>query len=113
MESYQILGIIGSALLIIGVLLLLFIPHYWLLMPMGYMQMHMGYYMLQIHPTYYIIVSVVPIILGLVGSFISDKIAAGILLILASLSSLIILFGFYGISFVLLLVSGILALTRR
>ncbi|WP_009988384.1 hypothetical protein [Saccharolobus solfataricus] len=69
--------------------------------------------MIQIYPTYYMIVSVVPVVLGLIGSFITDKIAAGILLILASLSSLIILFGFYGISFVLLLIAGILALTKK
>ncbi|MBW9141816.1 MAG: hypothetical protein K1T65_09100, partial [Candidatus Aramenus sp.] len=54
----------------------------------------------------------VPFVLGLVGSIIKDRKVAGVLLILASVFSLPIFFGVFGVSFVLLLIAGILALTK-
>jgi len=114
MESYQILGIIGSALLILGVILFFFFlssvymfHHIYTTMPM-----HMIYPAL-IYSPFMLLISIVPIALGLIGSFITERIAAGVLLILASIFSLPIIFGFYGIAFVLLLVAGILALVRK
>ncbi|QKR01114.1 hypothetical protein GWK48_10230 [Metallosphaera tengchongensis] len=55
----------------------------------------------------------VPMVMGIIGSLIGDRVAGGVLLILAALFSLPLFFGFFGISFVLLLVGGILALSRK
>jgi len=108
------LGIIGSALLILGVILFFFfLPSVYMFHPMyATMPMRMIYSAL-IYSPFMLLISIVPIALGLVGSFITERIAAGILLILASIFSLPIIFGFYGISFVLLLIAGILALIRK
>jgi len=113
MENYQILGIIGSALLIIGVILFFYLSSVYMSYPMyERMPMHMGYPIL-IYSPFMLVISIVPIALGLIGSFITERIAAGVLLILASIFSLPIIFGFYGIAFTLLLVAGILALVRK
>jgi len=113
MENYQILGIIGSALLIVGVVLFFYLSSVYMSYPMyARMPMHMGYPIL-IYSSFILLISIVPIALGLIGSFITERIAAGVLLILASIFSLPIIFGFYGIAFIFLLVAGILALVRK
>ncbi len=106
METYQILGLIGSMLLVIAIVTPLFLyPRYTSGMMFGGM---MGFGMMPGMAFFLVI----PFVLGVVGSLISDETAAGILLILASVFSLIA--GFIGIiSFVLLLMSGILALRQR
>jgi len=120
MESYQILGIIGSALLIVGVVLFFYLSSVYMSYPMyARMPLHMGYpmmytgYPILIYSPFMLAISIVPIALGLIGSFITERIVAGVLLILASIFSLPIIFGFYGISFTLLLIAGILALVRK
>ena len=119
MENYQILGIIGSALLVVGVVLFFYLSSVYMPNPIyARMPMHMGYPMMYGgYPIFYspfmLAISIVPIALGFVGSFITERIVAGVLLILASIFSLPIMFGFFGISFTLLLIAGILALVRK
>ncbi len=107
METYQILGIIGSLLLVLAA----FIPFAYGVGMMGYMG-YMGYrgHFLYFFPVFFILPALV---LGIVGSAITDRLIAGILLVLAAVFSMPVMFGFFGISFVLLLIAGILALTRR
>jgi hypothetical protein len=109
METYQVLGIIGSLLLIVAV----FIPFAFayrvgMMGYMGYMGYRAPYF--YFFPIFFILPALV---LGIIGSIVADRLVAGILLILAALFSLPIMFGFFGISFILLLIAGILALTRR
>ncbi|BCS93199.1 hypothetical protein L3N51_02326 [Metallosphaera sp. J1] len=106
METYQILGLVGSVLLAVAIVSpFFFYPRYAPGMMFGGM---MGFVMMP-GMLFFLII---PFILGIVGSLISDETTAGILLILASVFSLIA--GFIGvISFVLLLISGILALRQK
>jgi hypothetical protein len=106
MESYQILGIIGSALLLVPIVLFTTTP-----MMTYYPMPHMGYMMGWYYFPYFI--GFPAVILGLIGSLINDKLIGGVLLIIASILSLPIFFGFFGISFALLLASGIMAITKR
>lgn len=106
METYQILGLIGSILLILAIIIAASVMAF--IVTFGMMR--------AVHPLifpFFVLIGIPAIVLGLIGSLISDKTAAGILLILASFLSLPIIFGFFGISFILLLVGGILALTKK
>ncbi|BDB99546.1 hypothetical protein [Saccharolobus caldissimus] len=110
METYQILGLIGSLLLLVA----LFIPFmfygygYGMMGRVGMMGGMMG------GPFFFFPFIAIPaLILGLVGSLISDRQIGGILLIIAAVLSLPVFFGFFGISFVLLLIGGLLALFKK
>ncbi|BFI74559.1 hypothetical protein [Sulfurisphaera ohwakuensis] len=106
METYQILGLIGSILLLVFLIpafMFFFNRPHIIGGMMGYGFMMMGYPFLFVF---------IPAILGIIGSLINDRIVAGVLLILASIFSLP--FGFFGIiPFILLLIAGILALTSK
>ncbi|MEM4086689.1 MAG: hypothetical protein QXR34_10090 [Saccharolobus sp.] len=104
METYQILGLIGSLLLLI-----LIVPFFAFTYHHAYQGYGMMYRMFFVLPFFILI----PFALGIIGSFITDKIIAGILLIIASIFSLPIFFGIFGISFILLLIAGILALAKK
>lgn len=104
METYQILGLIGSLLLLVA----LFIPF------MFYGYDMMGRVCMMGGPFFFFPFIAIPaLILGLVGSLISDRQIGGILLIIAAILSLPVFFGFFGISFVLLLIGGLLALFKK
>ncbi|BDC17313.1 hypothetical protein [Acidianus sp. HS-5] len=115
MENYQILGIVGSILLLLGLIIPFYIGYYFM---EGYyggmMGRMMGGYphggMILVFPT---IIAVPALVLGLIGSLISDRQTGGILLIIAAVLSIPVFFGFFGISFILLLIAGILALTQK
>jgi len=114
METYQVLGIIGSLLLIIAAFILFIFayPYGYRGGMMGYMG-YMGYGYIGYHFFFPIFFILPALVLGLIGSIIADRLIAGILLILAAVFSLPMMFGFFGISFILLLIAGILALTKR
>ncbi|QGA54072.1 hypothetical protein GFS03_05560 [Sulfolobus sp. E5-1-F] len=109
MENYQILGLIGSLLLIVGIgfSFAFYYPSYGMMGVYGYGMMgrgmmFFGFMGLLIIPAF---------VLGIIGSLISDRTVAGVLLILASVLSIPAM-GLIGIiSFILLLIAGILALT--
>ncbi len=104
METYQVLGLIGTLFLLVA-----FMPLF-LAFSFIHHDMRVVFGMLSF---FFLLVSVtVPFVLGLVGSIIKDRKVAGVLLILASVFSLPIFFGVFGVSFVLLLIAGILALTK-
>ncbi|AFZ69856.1 hypothetical protein Calag_0065 [Caldisphaera lagunensis DSM 15908] len=116
METYKILGIIG--LIIVGILTIiislfaLVTPYYFPYGMMGYYGNHymmFGYSFMMFPLVFFIITAV----LALIGLAINDKIAAGILLILASFFSLPLFFGGFGIGFILLLLAGIFALINK
>ncbi|AWR98224.1 hypothetical protein DFR86_03975 [Acidianus sulfidivorans JP7] len=115
METYQILGIVGSLLLLVAIFVIPFFFMYGFGMMgfMGYpMYNSVGYHhYFFFFPFLFFILPAV--ILGLIGSLINNRDASGILLIVASFVSLPVMFGFFGISFILLLVAGILALTSN
>jgi len=102
----QILGLIGSLLLLVA----LFIPF----MFYGYGYGMMGRVGMMGGPFFFFPFIAIPaLILGLVGSLINDRQIGGILLIIAAILSLPVFFGFFGISFVLLLIGGLLALFKK
>lgn len=107
MENYQVLGLIGSLLLILG----------FFIMPMfyygGMMGGMMGYYGGPMHFGFPFLITIPALVLGLIGSLINDRQIGGILLLIAAVLSLPVFFGLFGISFVLLLIAGILALSKR
>ncbi|QIW23805.1 hypothetical protein EWF20_06310 [Sulfolobus sp. S-194] len=107
MENYQILGLVGSILLLVFIVpafMFFFNRPYMMGGMMGYGFMMMGF------PFFFMFIPA--FILGIIGSLINDRMVAGILLILASIFSLP--FGFLGIiPFILLLIAGILALTTK
>lgn len=114
MENYQILGLVGSILLIPAI----FTPY---LFMVSYNTVYYAHYAMMnwmmpgftwlIFP--FMFIGIPAIILGLIGSLISDKLVGGILLIIAAVLSIPLFFGFFGISLALLLASGILALTKK
>lgn len=104
MENYQVLGLIGSLLLILG----------FFIMPMFYYGGMMGgYYGGPMHFRFPFFIAIPAIVLGLIGSLINDRQIGGILLLVAAVLSLPVFFGLFGISFVLLLIAGLLALLKR
>jgi hypothetical protein len=113
-ETYQVLGLVGSLLLVVAIIIPLTFAPYGMYGGTGYPMMGMmgGYYG---HPLVFPIlyIGIPAILLGLVGSLVQDRTAAGILLILAGVLSIPILFGFFGISLVLLILAGVLALSKR
>ncbi|MEM1599701.1 MAG: hypothetical protein QXW51_02625 [Sulfolobaceae archaeon] len=112
METYQILGLIGSLLLLILIIPFFAFTYHHAYQGYGIVGRHfygMMYGMFFVLPFFILI----PFALGIIGSFITDKIIAGILLIIASIFSLPIFFGIFGISFILLLIAGILALAKK
>jgi hypothetical protein len=104
-ETYQVLGLIGTLFLLVGA----FMPLFFSFSFMG-PGMMMGFG----RPFFFfpLVFVMVPFVLGLIGSIIGDRKVAGVLLLLASVFSLPMFFGVFGVSFVLLLIAGILALTR-
>ena len=116
MYTYQTLGVIGSVLLVLGILipLVFYMPHYyrygWGMMGAS-MMYGWGFY----YPPLYMIgfMAIPALVFGLAGSVVPDRLAAGVLLILSSILSLPVFFGVFGVSFALLLLSGIMALTSR
>ena len=109
MENYQILGLIGSLLLLLSFFLM---PFGGYMMGGGMMGGMMGGYRGGMF-YYPFIIAIPSLILGLVGSLINDKQIGGILLIVVAVLSLPVFFGFFGVSFALLLIAGILALTTK
>lgn len=107
METYQVLGLIGAILVIvIGIFMATLTYRFFYYYPYGGM---MGFGMMMfLFPAY----AIIPGALGLVGALINNRVASGILLILASFMSLPVFFGAFGIGFVLMLIGGILALTK-
>ena len=106
MENYQVLGLIGS------ILLLVFIVPVFAFAFAFHGPYMMGGMMGRFMMGYIFAFAFIPFILGVIGSLINDRTVAGVLLILASVLSLP--FGFFGIiPFVLLLIAGILALTKK
>lgn len=108
MENYQVLGLIGSLLLILG----------FFIMPMFYYGGMMGgmmggYYGGPMHFRFPFFIAIPALVLGLIGSLINDRQIGGILLLVAAVLSLPVFFGLFGISFVLLLIAGLLALLKR
>ncbi|AWR98434.1 hypothetical protein [Metallosphaera hakonensis] len=102
METYQVLGLVGAFLLLLP---LLFIPLFSFRSPMmGMMTFPIRFFSLMFIPAF---------VLGIVGSLIADRTAAGVLLVISAIFSLPMLFGVFGISFVLLLIAGVLALSRK
>lgn len=109
METYQVLGLVGSLLLVLALAMMFGMA----LVPFGFGMMgHMRWYM-GFLPLFPLFIGVPSIVLGIVGSVVADRVAAGILLILAGILSLPIFFGFFGISFILLIIAGALALSKR
>ncbi|QXJ29254.1 hypothetical protein J5U23_02123 [Saccharolobus shibatae B12] len=102
MENYQILGLVGSLLLIVGIAIpfAFFYPRYGM---MGYGGMMFYGFM------GFLVISA--FVLGIIGSLISERTIAGVLLVLAAVLPIPAM-GFIGIvSFILLLIAGILAFT--
>ncbi|MEM0472873.1 MAG: hypothetical protein DJ555_00810 [Desulfurococcaceae archaeon] len=109
METYQILGLVGSLLLVLALAIMMLGMA---VMPVGFgmmgpMMMPMGFFPV------FLFIGLPSVVLGIVGSVISDRTAAGALLILAGILSLPIFLGFFGISFILLIIAGALALSKR
>ncbi|MCY0859236.1 MAG: hypothetical protein OWQ54_02270 [Sulfolobaceae archaeon] len=107
METYRALGLIGAILVIvIGLLMSIFFfrfyPYHFGMMGFGMMMFGFPFFF-----------ALIPGVMGLIGALINDKIASGVLLIIASFLSLPVFFGAFGIGFVLMLVGGILALTSK
>lgn len=101
MENYRFLGLVGSILLI----LTFNHPSF-----NGMMGM-MGDF--SYTPFFPMFLGILALVLGIVGSLIDNKEVGGKLLLIAAFLSLPAFFGFFGISFVLLLLAGIFALTKR
>ncbi|MEM0272300.1 MAG: hypothetical protein QW514_07155 [Thermoprotei archaeon] len=124
MRTYQVLGLIGSVLLLVGLFISLSI---YALYGYGYRYGY-GWGMMGIHmygwgfgpygggfgPMFFAFwLMVFPALaLGLAGSVVPDRVVGGVLLIIASILSLPVFFGVFGVSFVLLLLAGIMALVR-
>ncbi|HWQ16233.1 MAG TPA: hypothetical protein VNL13_00155 [Sulfolobales archaeon] len=109
METYQILGLVGSLLLVLALAIMMLgmtVTSIGFGM-MGPMMWPMGFF------PFFLFVGIPSIVLGIVGSVIPDRTAAGVLLILAGILSLPVFFGFFGISFILLIVAGALALSKK
>ncbi|PSO05278.1 hypothetical protein B9Q04_19015 [Candidatus Marsarchaeota G2 archaeon BE_D] len=115
MQTYQTVGLIGSVLLLVGAILMVFyIPYgyrygWWMMdAPMMYGS---GFY----YPPVFMIpfIAIPALVFGLAGSVVPDRLTGGVLLIISSILSLPVLFGVFGFSFALLLLSGIVALTGR
>jgi hypothetical protein len=112
METYQVLGLSGS-IVILAVSLLGLLSFQTVYNHMGGM---MGYTMMG-YPSFwmpwYFMMSLPSFILGIIGSLVSDKTASGVMLIIASILSLPVFFGAFGISFALLIAAGIMAIAKR
>lgn len=59
------------------------------------------------------IIGIVAGILGIVGSRVGNKVAAGVLMIVGAVLSLPIVLGAFGVGFILMLIGGILALASK
>jgi hypothetical protein len=57
------------------------------------------------------IVCVIAGVLGIIGAGVGNRIAGGVLLIIAAVMPLAVAFGIFGVGFVLMLVAGILGLS--
>ncbi|MFP3230003.1 MAG: hypothetical protein RXS19_02090 [Caldisphaera sp.] len=116
METYKVLGLIGLLLIlfvtvIFSIFMLFgFYYYYGFMGMMGYYRHYYIYrYSFMIFP---ITIGALSIIFATIGISINDRIASGILLILSAFISIPIAFGAFGIGFILLLLSGILALIK-
>ncbi|MCY0883708.1 MAG: hypothetical protein OWQ50_08060, partial [Acidianus infernus] len=96
MENYQVLGIVGSILLLVAFVIPFYMDYYFMDGAM------MGGYL---HRAIFFAFPAL-----ILGSLISDRQIGGILLIIAAVLSIPVFFGFFGISFILF--AGILALTQ-
>lgn len=90
METYQILGLIGSLLLIIVLIIPISFFYYHYSM-MGYYGGMMGFGMFY-GGFFFLFLPILAFILGIIGSLISDRTIAGVLLIIASIFSLTAMF---------------------
>ncbi|GAY25793.1 hypothetical protein ATG_09960 [Desulfurococcaceae archaeon AG1] len=108
METYQILGLVGSLLLVLALAIMMLGMA---VMPVGFGMMGPMMWSMGFFP--FFLIGLPSVVLGILGSAISDRTAAGVLLILAGILSLPVFFGFFGISFILLIVAGALALSKK
>ncbi|MQL56493.1 hypothetical protein [Acidianus ambivalens] len=115
MENYQVLGIVGSVLLLVAFVIPFYMGYYFMGGYYGGMMGGMmgGYPHRAIFFAFPVIMALPALVLGLIGSLISDRQIGGVLLIIAAVLSIPVFFGFFGISFILLLIAGILALTQK
>ncbi|MHB8568478.1 MAG: hypothetical protein ACYC7D_11365 [Nitrososphaerales archaeon] len=126
MQSYQILGLIGGIITLIVAALLSFMMSFALVGGMmggfygGIMSksgmMSSGYTGSSFTLPFafmigFTIIGIVAGILGIAGSTVANRQAAGILLIIGAIISLPVFFGAFGIGFILMLIGGIIALT--
>ncbi|TRM87378.1 hypothetical protein DJ529_08730, partial [Sulfolobus sp. C3] len=88
METYQILGIVASILILVSLFIMMTMSFPYYGMMGGRFAMMRGFFFMPFF------VAIPSLVLGLIGSLISDKQVGGILLIIASVLSLPVFFGF-------------------
>ncbi len=102
----QLVGIIGALILIVfGVSMLTFYSTIQIVMPMMIYSSTMYYS--------FIIIGILGGIVGIVGAFMRDPYWAGALMLIGAMLSVPLYFGFFGIAFLLMVLSGLTFLSFR